>query len=119
MADFPGDDEPTARHFGAFDSGGEVVGCATFIRRPWQGKPAWQLRGMAVRDDLRGAGIGTRMLDVAERLLSREAYSDQLWCNARTPATKFYERLGWQKFGEEFVVETAGPHFKMIKTLAL
>jgi predicted GNAT family N-acyltransferase len=119
FADFPGDDEPTTYHFGAFNGSGEVVGCATFVRRPWQDKPAWQLRGMAVREDLRGGGIGAQLLEVAERALAEERFSNQLWCNARTPATKFYERLGWQKVGEEFIAETAGPHFKMTKALCL
>ena len=116
-ANFPLDEEPTTLHFGAFLENGQIVGCATFSRRPWQDKPAWQLRGMAVRDDFRGKGIGTRMLEYAESALRAGKFSNQLWCNARTPATKFYERLGWLKFGEEFEVEFAGPHFRMTKTL--
>ena len=117
LGSFPGDDEPTTLHFAAVD-GRDVVGCATFVRRDWRDRPAWQLRGMAVRDDLRGAGIGTRLLEIAEREIARQAYSNQLWCNARVPAVKFYERHGWTKAGEEFHVEHAGPHVKMIKTLA-
>src|SRR5438067_4534687 len=112
-ANFPGDDEPTTLHVGAFLDDRQIVGCAMLVRRPWQDEPAWQLRGMAVRDDLRGQGIGTRILEFAERTLAGQNYAAQLWCNARTPATSFYERLGWQKIGEEFHIESAGPHFKM------
>jgi GNAT superfamily N-acetyltransferase len=117
-ADFDGDREPGTVHVGAFlPDTGENVGCASFMRRAWQDQPAWQLRGMAVRDDHQGKGIGARMIAFAEETLSRQHHSNQLWCNARTPATHFYEKLGWQKFGGEFVVPTAGPHFKMTKQL--
>jgi GNAT superfamily N-acetyltransferase len=115
-ASFPGDDEPGTIHFAAF-ADGRVVGCATFLRRTWENRSAWQLRGMAIDPSLRGAGIGTHLLQVAESDLTACGFSNQLWCNARTPATGFYERLGWRKYGEEFVVETAGPHFKMTKLL--
>ena len=117
-ADFHGDDESTTHHFGAFlTESRENVGCATFVRRAWNDQPAWQLRGMGVREDLRGRGIGQQMLELAEQILSQQKHSQQLWCNARTPATHFYQRLGWQRVGEEFVVPTAGPHFKMTKLL--
>jgi len=119
MADFPGDDEPQTRHIAACDGLNAVVGCASFMQRRWQNAPAWQLRGMAVDEGRRSLGIGARMLAFAEQILARDGFSDQLWCNARTPATAFYQRQGWAKVGEEFIVETAGPHFKMIKTLKL
>jgi GNAT superfamily N-acetyltransferase len=117
-ADFDGDREGGTLHVGAFDGAtGDTIACASFMRRPWQDQPAWQLRGMAVRADVQGRGVGQRLLDVAERLLREQAHADQPWCNARTPATRFYEKLGWQKVGEEFEVPTAGPHFKMTKLL--
>jgi GNAT superfamily N-acetyltransferase len=117
-ADFDGDREPGTIHVGAFLSGtAENIACASFMRRPWQDQPAWQLRGMAVRDDYQGKGLGARMLAFAEQALRDRHHSNQLWCNARTPATHFYEKLGWQKFGEEFAVPTAGPHFKMTRQM--
>jgi GNAT superfamily N-acetyltransferase len=117
-ADFDGDREPGTIHIGAFvpDTAANVA-CASFMHRPWQDEPAWQLRGMAVRDDHQGKGIGARMLAFAEQSLRGQHHSSQLWCNARTPATRFYEKLGWQKFGHQFDVPTAGPHFKMTKRM--
>jgi GNAT superfamily N-acetyltransferase len=122
-ANFEGDDEPGTKHFigvnyrdaGPDDSDGDVIACATFVQRPWQGEPAWQLRGMAVRKDFQRSGIGRRLLAFAEREVARDGYSQQLWCNARTPAVPFYQRAGWTPVGEEFVVETAGPHYRMLK----
>lgn len=115
-ARFEGDAEPTTHHLAA-ESHGRVVGCATILRRPWDGAPAWQLRGMAVEEDWQGKGVGRRLLEEAERLVRRERHSLQMWCNARTPATPFYRRLGWQTLGEEFVIPTAGPHLRMSKRL--
>jgi predicted GNAT family N-acyltransferase len=40
-----------------------------------------------------------------------------MWCNARSPAVRFYERNGWMLASEEFVIESAGPHFKMVLKL--
>lgn len=113
---FDGDNEPTTRHLAATDAGA-IIGCATILRRPWEGKPAWQLRGMAVEPDHQGRGIGKMLLMEIERIVRSEEHSLQLWCNARTPATLFYQKLGWSLSGEEFVIPSAGPHFKMYKLL--
>jgi GNAT superfamily N-acetyltransferase len=113
---FDGDREPTTRHLAAF-SNGTVVGCATILQRPWQDRAAWQLRGMAVEPRFQGRGIGTMLLMEIESIVRRERHSLQLWCNARTPATAFYEKMGWSRVGDEFVIPTAGPHFKMRKAL--
>jgi predicted GNAT family N-acyltransferase len=119
LACFEGDDEPATRHVVATIDG-KIVGCATVLRRPWEGNPAWQLRGMAIADGLRGRGIGTKMLDAIEAIVrSESSHSLQMWCNARTPAQRFYERAGWRVVSGEFVVEHAGPHVKMVKTLAI
>jgi predicted GNAT family N-acyltransferase len=116
---FDGDDEPTSRHFGAFATSGDVVGCASIVQRPWEGQPAWRLRGMAISDELRGSGMGRRLLAKIDQIVLADNHSNILWCNARTPATGFYSRLGWTRIGDEFHIETAGPHFRMFKILAV
>jgi GNAT superfamily N-acetyltransferase len=115
-AAFDGDDDPTTWHFGAFAGvGGENVGCATFMSRPWQGSPAFQLRGMATRADLARRGIGTKLLGFAERCLVGRTGSALFWCNARTSAVEFYRRLGWQVVSAEFDIPTVGPHQAMLR----
>ena len=115
---FEGDDEPTTRHIVA-ETDGKIVGCATILHRAWNGEPAWQLRGMAVADGLRGAGIGTMLLAENERIVrDKTSHSLQLWCNARTPAAPFYQRHGWSIVSEEFHIEHAGPHVKMTRRLS-
>jgi GNAT superfamily N-acetyltransferase len=113
---FDGDNEPGTVHLVACRAR-NIIGCATILQRPWQDRPAWQLRGMAVEQPLQRAGIGTRLLEQVEQTVRQNFGPLQLWCNARTPATPFYQRLGWRIEGLEFVIPTAGPHFKMSKLL--
>lgn len=115
-ARFEGDDEPTARHFAAVKDG-RVVGCLTMLQREWNDQPAWQLRGMAVDPICQKSGIGRRLLQAVEQMALTEPYSFQLWCNARSPARAFYEKNGWHVQSGEFDIPTAGPHFKMEKTV--
>ena len=116
---FSGDDHPAARHLVAV-SDGQVVGTLTLHLNQWEGKPAWQLRGMAVAPYLRGNGIGSRLLLAAEQSIQdADSPTQQLWCNARVPAVEFYENHGWRVVSEPFDVPTAGPHVKMIKSLGI
>src|SRR5438034_10810915 len=53
-AAFDGDAEPATVHVGAFlVDPGDAVACASFMARDREGEPAYQLRGMATRADLR------------------------------------------------------------------
>jgi GNAT superfamily N-acetyltransferase len=116
---FAGDDDPPSAHVVAvLGEGGTIIGCATVHAVPWQGAPAWQLRGMATDPAVRGAGVGRAMLALLERLLMEGAPGVwQMWCNARVPAIGFYERLGWRVASEAFEIPTAGPHVQMTKRL--
>ena len=40
-------------------SDGRMVGTLTLHLNEWEGKPAWQLRGMAVTPQMQGASVGT------------------------------------------------------------
>ena len=113
---FNGDDAPTSLHFAAF-ADGKCAGCATFHLNEWEGKPAWQLRGMATAPQFRSGGIGSALLELAEDTLRKAGPIRQLWCNARTPALNFYKKQGWKVVSEEFFIPTAGPHYRMTKTL--
>ncbi|HEV8292374.1 MAG TPA: GNAT family N-acetyltransferase [Tepidisphaeraceae bacterium] len=113
---FEGDEAATSHHFAAF-ANGTCVGCASFHLNQWEGKPAYQLRGMATAPEFRSGGIGTEMLRLAEETLKKSGTIRQLWCNARTPALNFYKKQGWKVISEEFFIPTAGPHFKMTKLL--
>jgi len=113
-ASFEGDDEPTTHHFAAVKNN-QIIACATFLRRPFDGEPGWQLRGMAVRANLQGTGVGKQLLEFAESFVVSRGESKLLWCNARVPASAFYVRQGWTIVGDPFEIPTAGPHVKMLK----
>jgi GNAT superfamily N-acetyltransferase len=108
-ARFDGDEEPGTIHLAAVDSG-VVVGCATLVRRPIDGRDAWQLRGMATAPTHRGQGLGAALLEQVHRL----AMNVPLWCNARLHAIAFYERHGWRCVSDVFDIPTAGPHRRMV-----
>ena len=116
---FPGDEAPTSRHFGAFAEG-RLVGVATIHFVPLLDRPglppAYQVRGMATAEGARGQGIGRALLAacVAEATRSGGQF---LWCNARTPAAGFYSRHGFETTGGIFDIPTAGPHYRMIRSL--
>jgi GNAT superfamily N-acetyltransferase len=116
---FDGDADPASRHYAGVDTAaGTVVGCATVHLNAWQGEPAWQLRGMATDPAVRRTGIGRGLLEFLEQDLRADRTAPpQLWCNARTPAIGFYQRMGWTVVSDIFDIPTAGPHVRMTKRL--
>src|SRR4051812_23457492 len=69
---FEGDDDPASRHYGAF-AHGRAVCCASLHRVPWEGEPAWQLRGMATAPQFRRRGVGRELMDLMEAELRTDA----------------------------------------------
>lgn len=114
---FDGDEQPTTRHYGAF-AGKAAVGCATLMLNRWEGEPAWQVRGMATDARFRGRGLGAALLRMAEAEVDADVPPVRLlWCNARVPAARFYQKLGWVVRSEPFDIPTAGPHVRMTRRL--
>ena len=123
---FDGDDLPGTATFGAIDrASGEVVGVGTMLREAAPFNPAeagiasreaepapWRLRYMATREDARGQGVGALVLQAGLAYVSAEG-GDFVWCNARVPAVGFYERAGFEGWGEEWVEGSVGPHVVM------
>jgi GNAT superfamily N-acetyltransferase len=105
VVEFPGDDVAGALHLAAFadDGAGPMVGVATFFPSPLpvDGRPAFQLRGMAVLPELQGSGVGTLLLDEGVARL-REAGVPLVWANGRDSALGFYERRGWKVVGDGY-----------------
>jgi GNAT superfamily N-acetyltransferase len=81
----------------------------------WQGDSsdangrAWRVRGMAVRPDSRGSGLGTEILG---RLLAHVASNGggMVWCTARIAAISLYERAGLVARGDTEVLPGIGAH---------
>jgi GNAT superfamily N-acetyltransferase len=100
--------------FGAF-SGGDLV--AVGLVGP-EGEPGdWRVRGMATRPDARGRGAGSAVLHALVQH-AIEHGATRVWCNARTPALKLYQRAGFVVASDEFEPPYVGPHSRMELSLA-
>ncbi len=113
----PGDEGP-AFHVGVYDAGVLVAtGNVRATPVPWLPDEAgWRVRGMATDPGHRGRGAGALVLD-ALTAHAREHGGGVLWCNARTPAQRFYERAGLQTRGEPWDEPEIGPHVVMWRRL--
>jgi len=117
------DDHPEAIHLGAFaDLGGgeELVGVVSFLPRTEQGElstEVFQLQGMVTLPAVRHKGIGTKLADYGIAILI-DGGATSVWCNGRTPARSFYERLGFQAVGKEFITPGTGPHYRFVRDLS-
>lgn len=75
-----------------------------------------QLRQMAVIEAQQRSGLGREIMAFAEKESRRNGFTT-LMMHARKTAVPFYERLGYQIVGEEFL-EVSIPHFEMQKRLS-
>ncbi len=98
-----------ALHFVACEAG-RAIGCA---RLRWLDDAA-KIERVAVLREARGLGLGRALMEAAETAAWRRA-SQRLAIHAQTPVIRFYERLGWQRVGPEFV-EAGIPHREMRKS---
>ncbi|WP_437533910.1 GNAT family N-acetyltransferase [Sorangium sp. So ce726] len=103
--------DPVARHFVVLD-GGEVV--ATMRIVPYEG--ALKVGRVAVRKELRGAGLGRLLMEEAIRVAGAEG-ARALVLNAQVASAPFYRKLGFVEEGPIF--DEAGiPHTKMVRRMA-
>jgi predicted GNAT family N-acyltransferase len=109
-ADRDGRDEE-ATHIVALD-GDQIVGTCRLV---FAGDLA-RLGRMAVVAELRGQGIGARLLSEAERV-AREASAKRIALHAQLTAASLYIRDGYAPRGDEFV-EQGIEHVAMEKSIA-
>jgi GNAT superfamily N-acetyltransferase len=122
-------------HIAAYDEAGAVRGCATFFPDPFpdqfpdpfpgpfpdpspfpdsgRSAPAYRFRGMGSAPEVRGRGFGAAALTAGLRECASRG-AELVWCNGRTSAAGFYERLGFTATGEEFTIEPSGPHYVFV-----
>lgn len=103
-------DEDQQIHIAALDEDGSIVG--TVLLKPLS-QSRVKLRQMAVSPSLRRSGIGTELVQFAEKALSaRGFHATEL--HARTYAQGFYEKLGYRTEGAVFI-EVTLPTIRMLK----
>jgi predicted GNAT family N-acyltransferase len=96
---------------GAFEED-ELLACCILTKIA---KDTCKLRQMAVRPKIQGTGLGAAMMNYAEQLAKDAGYKKMVM-NARKTAKGFYEKLGYEIEGDEFV-EVTLPHFYMQKNI--
>lgn len=97
----------------------KVVGTATFIidiNEKFEEKNQYRLRAMATDPEVRGYGIGAKIVEKAIDELKNQGVK-LLWCDARLIATGFYEKQNFKIKGQVYQVPKIGPHKLMYKEL--
>ena len=105
------DAEKNNIHLGCFDDD-KLEGCCMLVPKD---DNTVQLRQMAVVSGLQGKGIGRVLMQFAENI-ARDRGFRKLIMHARKTAMGFYEKLGYQKTGNEFLEVTIA-HYAMEKSL--
>jgi ribosomal protein S18 acetylase RimI-like enzyme len=110
---FDHDNDEDTFHLGYYDQD-QLVCVASFHHQSQKDFPgnAFQLRGMATKEEFRGKGFGNMLLNFAIVYL-RGRKVNYIWCNARKIAFKFYESIGFEFVSPEFMIEEIGIHRTM------
>lgn len=106
-------DEKNAIHIGCYLSKKEKLVGACFLTPLTD--MTMKLRQMAVDTSYQKIGIGRELISFAEDLALKKGYK-YMYLHARKEALGFYQKLGYEREGEEFV-EVGIPHFEMLKKL--
>ncbi|ATF14578.1 GNAT family N-acetyltransferase [Brevibacillus sp. HB1.2] len=98
-------------HFVVYREGNPVGASRLRTYAPGVGK----IERVAVAKTERGTGLGRQIMLAMEELAKQHGY-DSLKLNAQTQAQRFYEKLGYEPFGDLF--DDAGiEHIAMVKSI--
>ncbi len=102
---FEADDDPRSIHLAVKDEG-VIVAIVSLLPEEKERCP-WRLRGMAVKESLRGQGVGQQLLVALLAMVD-----EPIWCTARKNVQEFYLKNSFEIFGEEFTMNDM-PHVFM------
>ena len=114
---FPTDQVEGIFHL-AFYVDDTIVTIASFFPNNYKDNKelGYQLRGMATDSQYVGKGYGKQLIEFAVQYI-KNTNAQYIWCNARSSAVKFYQKLGFELVSEEFEIAGVGPHYEMILKL--
>lgn len=92
-----------------------TISAATCRFYPFEEEGAYVIGRIAVVKEYRGKGLGARLIQEAEKRI-REAGGKRVLLAAQTLAAGFYEKQGYETFGDIFLDEHC-PHIWMRKAL--
>ncbi len=104
--------EKNELRFGLLDDNGILVACL-LIRI--LDNDTVKLRQMAVKENLRGLGVGKELIEKVEGVLIEMNFGT-IELHSRMYARGFYKKLGYSPVGEKFM-EIGIPHIKMVKKI--
>ncbi len=113
---FAGDNDASTHHFGYFEKDclvGIVSVFKTFFHENTV-QNSFQIRGMAVLETYRHKKIGKKLMLYVEDFCQTQ-HTDFIWFNARISAEIFYKKLGYQTFGNYFMIPDVCEHIVMMK----
>ncbi len=116
---FDGDEKDSSFHLGAYVDDTLASVASFYLDNHPKIKDTYQfrLRGMATLDKHRGKGFSSALLKTAFPLIKNN-HVTTLWCNARTSAIGFYDKIGFETVSDEFDIPGIGPHVVMIKEIS-
>ena len=94
---FEADEDSRTIHLAMQDCD-EIVAIVSLLPEEKEGC-LWRLRGMAVKENLQGHGVGQQLLVALLAMVD-----DGVWCTARKEVQNFYLKNGFEIFGDEFVM---------------
>ena len=114
---YPNDGANSTFHFGVYVNGvlAGVVSVFETKNAAFVDELQFQIRGMAVSEQYQKKGYGTALIREVESYLTTNHTHYTLWFNARIIAVGFYEKMGFNKFGELFEIDPIGMHYIMNK----
>jgi GNAT superfamily N-acetyltransferase len=115
---FDDDHLPSTTHFG-MHTVDKCIGILSVFRNKnnnFDQLNQFQIRGMAVLPEFQKFGIGKQLLQYCDNLFL-ETTETVIWCNARENAVVFYEKMGFCKMGNPFIIDDIGVHYIMYKSL--
>jgi predicted GNAT family N-acyltransferase len=118
QCEFPTDKIDGAFHL-AYYINDEITTIASFFPKNYRDKEqsGYQLRGMATDTPFLGKGFGKTLIEFAVTYI-KKTDAPYIWCNARSSAVKFYQKLGFELVSDEFQIAGVGPHYEMILNLS-
>jgi len=104
--------ESTDIHLACFGPEDDLLGC--MVLTPGTDRSV-RMRQVAVRPDMQRSGVGSAFVRFSERFAADNGFR-LMTLHARDTAVPFYERLGYERYGDPFE-EVTIPHWKMRKNL--
>ncbi len=114
---YANDDAESTCHFGLYEDGvlAGVVSLFETKSTSFNDALQFQIRGMAVLEQHQKKGYGAALVRAVELHLNANHSHYTLWFNARIIAVGFYEKMGFEKIGDQFEIEPIGMHYIMHK----